>query len=344
MTNQTLGVRRRWSRRATTPLETDGVSQRAKRLAVGEDAAMSDLPVLYFDHPFPDLYRDLTDGRAQVVGPEHGLETADGAVIGAKRRWDGAALAAASRLKVVSRVGVGYDNVDVASVRAAGVTVCNTPEAPTVSTAEQTITLMLAIGRDLPKEQATARMGLPGVPVGTAMEFDGRTLGLVGYGRIARRVANVGRALGMRVIAHDPYVSTGDAEGVELVGFDRLLADSDVISLHAPGGSSTHHMIDAPTLARVKPGVLLVNCARGTLVDQDALLAALADGRVGGAALDVTDPEPLPIGHPLLEHPRVIVTPHVASNTAAGRRRLYAMSIDNALNVIGGLPASVVLA
>jgi D-3-phosphoglycerate dehydrogenase len=305
---------------------------------------VSALPILYFDHPFPDPYRDLTDGRAEVVGPDGGLDRADGAIIGARRRWDGAAVAEGSRLRVISRVGVGYDNVDVAGVRAAGVTVCNTPEGPTVSTAEHTITLMLAIARGLPAEQARAREGLPGAPVGTAMEVDGRTLGLVGFGRIARRVARAGSALGMRVVAHDPFIGGDDTAGVELVGLDRLLAESDVISLHAPGGEATRHLLDASTLAAAKRGVLVVNCARGTLIDQDALLAALDDGQVGGAALDVTEPEPLPAGHPLLDHPRVIVTPHIASNTAAGRRRLYSMSIENALNVLAGRPASIVTA
>lgn len=121
-----------------------------------------------------------------------------------------------------------------------------------------------------------------------------------------------------------------------------MFAESDVISLHAPAVAETHHMINAASLATMKPGVYLVNCARGGLVDQDALLGALESGQVAGAALDVTDPEPLPVGHPLLQHPRVIVTPHVASATVEGRRRLYAHAIDNALNVLAGRPASIV--
>lgn len=304
---------------------------------------VTSLPVLYFDHPFPSIYADLTSGRAAVVGPDEGLDTADAVIAGAKYPWDAAAFALGPRLQVISRVGIGYDNVVVADAAAAGLVVCNTPEAPTVSTAEHTIALMMALGRELPAQQARAREGLPGAPVGTALEFDGRTLGLVGYGRIARRFAVVAHALGMRVLASDPYSAALDAsDATVLVALDQLLAEADVISLHAPATPETRHLIGAQTIARMKPGVLLVNCARGGLVDQDALLAGLESGQVGGAALDVTDPEPLPVGHLLLEHPRVIVTPHIASATGAGRRRLYEQAIDNALHVLAGRPATVV--
>ncbi|MGZ4674551.1 MAG: NAD(P)-dependent oxidoreductase, partial [Ilumatobacteraceae bacterium] len=181
---------------------------------------------------------------------------------------------------------------------------------------------------------------LAGATTGTALELDGTVLGLVGYGRIARRVGAAARALGMSVLAYDPYLS--EAEGCELVGLDRLFAESDVISLHAPAVADTRHMINADTLSTMKHGVYLVNCARGPLVDQEALLAALDSGQVAAAGLDVTDPEPLPVGHPLLEHPNVIVTPHMASATVAGRRRLYSHAIDNALNVLAGRPATIV--
>jgi phosphoglycerate dehydrogenase-like enzyme len=308
---------------------------------------MSDsLPILFFDQEFPDAYEDLVTGRAVAVGPDDQyLTDADAVIAGARRPWNAEAFALGRRMKVISRTGIGYDNVNVPEAHAAGVVVCNAPDAPTVSTAELAITLMLAIGRDLPAQQARARDGLTGGAVGTTLEFDQRTLGLLGFGRIARRVAKVGHAMGMRVIAHDPFVSSGDlsaAVGVELVTLDRLWSEPDVISLHAPSVPETRHIVCEQTIARMKPGVLLVNTARGPLIDQDALVAALDSGAIGGAGLDVTDPEPLPIGHPLLVHPRVIVTPHVASSTSAGRRRLYEMAIDNALNFLSGRPATVV--
>jgi D-3-phosphoglycerate dehydrogenase len=302
-----------------------------------------DLPILFFDHPLPDAYRDLVDGRAHAVGPDDAdLGAAHAVLAGAKREWNAEAFALGPNLTVISRIGIGYDNVDVDAAIAAGVIVCNAPDAPTVSTAEQTLMLMLAVVKNLPAQRERAHQGLAGATTGTALELDGTMLGLVGYGRIARRVGAAAQALGMRVLAHDPYLS--EADGCELVDLDRMFAEADVISLHAPAVADTHHMINAATLATMKRGVYLVNCARGGLVDQHALLAALDAGHVAGAGLDVTDPEPLPAGHPLLEHPSVIVTPHMASSTVAGRRRLYSHAVDNALNVLAGRPATIVAA
>jgi D-3-phosphoglycerate dehydrogenase len=301
------------------------------------------LPIVYFDHPFPDAYRDLVDGRAIAVGPDDAdLGAAEAVLAGAKRAWNAEAFALGPNMKVISRIGIGYDNVDVAAATAAGVIVCNAPDAPSVSTAEHTLMLMFAVVKNLPAQADRARQGLAGATTGSALELDGTVLGLVGYGRIARRVGAAAQALGMRVLAYDPYLT--DAEGCELVDLDRVLTQSDVISLHAPAVTDTRHMINAASLTTMKRGVYIVNCARGGLVDQDALLAALDSGQVAGAGLDVTDPEPLPAGHPLLQHANVIVTPHVASATVAGRRRLYAHAIDNALNVLAGQPATIVAA
>jgi D-3-phosphoglycerate dehydrogenase / 2-oxoglutarate reductase len=305
---------------------------------------MRPLPVLFFDGPLPDVYRPLVEGRATPVGPEMAdLAGADGVIAGAKIRWDAEAVSSAPNLKVVSRTGVGYDNVDVTSLAGAGVKACHTPTGPLVSTAEHTITLMLAITKRLPIEMGRSREGLATPAVATALELDGAVLGLIGFGRIARRVAQTAKALGMEVLAHDPYLGTGTLDGCTLVKLDVLLAKSDVVSLHAPGDPETRHLINADTLALMKPTAFLVNCARGSLVDQDALLAALEGGRLAGAALDVTDPEPLPVGHPLLGRDDVIVTPHVASSTSAGRHRLYKDAIDYAIAVIDGRLAAAVI-
>ena len=308
------------------------------------NSEQSELPLLFVDHPFPDVYRDLVDGRAQLVGmgTDDGLDVADAILAGAVRPWNAEAFNLCSRVKVISRVGVGYDNVDVAAATAAGVTVCNTPLAPMVSTAEHTLALVFAITKHLPHHIARARRGLKGEPVGRALELDGSTLGLIGLGRIGTRVAVAANAVGMRVIAADPALAESPVPGVELVDLDELLATSDVISLHAPALPSTAQLINADTLAKMRPGTYIVNCARGVLIDHDALLAAIDSGHLGGAGLDVTDPEPLPAGHPLLDRPNVIVTPHIASASVAGRRRLYEHSIENALNVLAGRPADTV--
>jgi D-3-phosphoglycerate dehydrogenase len=249
----------------------------------------------------------------------------------------------APNAKVISRVGVGYDNVDVAAATAAGVIVCNTPIAPMVSTAEHTLALIFAVTKHLRHHTARAREGLRGEPVGRALELDNSVLGLVGIGRIASRVAVVANALGMRVIASDPAVLESPVPGVDLVAFDYLLETSDVVSVHAPALSSTYRMFDRAAFSRMKSGAYFVNCARGVLVDHDALLDAIDSEHLAGVGLDVTDPEPLPAGHPLLERQNVVVTPHIASASVAGRRRLYEHSIENALDVLGGKPATRVI-
>jgi len=303
---------------------------------------VSGLPVVFFDTPLPDAYRDLVEGRLEVVGPDSGLEGAIAVIAGARVRWDAAMLAGGPSVRVVSRTGIGYDNIDLDAARERGVTVCNAPEAPSVSTAEHTVALMMAATKRLRTTTAIADRGEKAPSVGIALELDGCRLGLVGLGRIARRVAAVGHALGMEVIAHDPFIDAADSDGVRLVDLDEVFSTADVVSLHAPGGEATRHLVDAARLATMRPGAVLVNCARGSLVDQDALLGALESGQLGGAALDVTEPEPLPAGHPLLGREDVVVTPHVASSTAAGRRRLYEHAIDNALAVLEGRPATIV--
>jgi D-3-phosphoglycerate dehydrogenase len=307
---------------------------------------MSELPIVFVDHEFPAAYRDLVDGRMTIVGngTDEGLDRAVAILAGAVRPWDTAAFALAPTATIISRVGVGYDNVVVGDAAAAGITVCNTPQAPAVSTAEHTVALLLAVTKHLPRHIARARAGLAGEKVGVALELDGRTLGLVGLGRIASRVAVAAQGLGMDVIATDPGVDASPVPGVELVDVAELLERSDVLSLHAPALPSTYRMIDADALARMKPGSYLVNCARGPLVDHDALLDALERGHLAGAGLDVTDPEPLPEGHPLLARDDVIVTPHIASGSVAGRRRLYEHSIENILAVLAGRHADTVSA
>lgn len=277
-----------------------------------------------------------------AVGPQEGLDQAVGVIAGAKRAWNAAEFANASQLKVLSRLGIGYDNVNVFDATAAGVTVCNAPVAPSVSTAEHTIALMLAITKELVPQMDRATAGLPGSGVGSSLELDGQTLGLVGFGRIAQRVAIAGLAIGMNVIAHDPYLETSPIDEVRLVSLDELVSSSAVLSLHAPSTPETHRLVNSEVLSAMPPGSYLVNCARGALVDQQALIDALDRGHLAGAALDVTDPEPLPEGHPLLGRADVIVTPHIASSTGAGRRRLYEHAIENVLAVLDGRPATIV--
>jgi D-3-phosphoglycerate dehydrogenase / 2-oxoglutarate reductase len=299
-------------------------------VVMSEDAAA---PVFFFDRMVPDEVAALVEGRAVVVGPDDVDLARAEVVIAGSRGWDGPAMDLAPRLRVISRIGVGYDTVDVAAATARGVAVCIAPDAPTVSTAEHTVALLLAVTKDIDGWASRSSVTEAGAPPG--VELDGRTLGLFGFGRIARRVAAVGRALGMHTIAHDPFVAAA-GQDVTFVGVDELWRRSDVVSLHAPATPSTHHVVDAAALAAMRPGSFLINCARGSLIDHDALLDALERGHLAGAGLDVTEPEPLPADHALRRQPRVVITPHIASHTAVGRLRLYAHATDNAFAVLAG--------
>ncbi|WP_395156321.1 NAD(P)-dependent oxidoreductase [Ilumatobacter sp.] len=304
---------------------------------------MPAIHTLHLDRPILELDVAYVEGRAHLVGySDAELVGQVASVIGIGHHWDAERFARFPNLRVISRMGIGYDNVDLDAARAAGVVVCNGPDSPTVSTAEHAMMLLLAVTKELPIQQLRSSQGLGGPPVATSLELDGSTLGLVGLGRIGVRVARAALGLGMRVIANDPGLEQSPVHDVELVGLDELFATSHVISLHAPSLPATRHMINAESIASMRRGVYLVNCARGPLIDQDALVAAIDSAHVAGAALDVTEPEPLPIGHPLLTRPNVIITPHIASSTAVGRRRLFEHAIDNALAVLDGRPASVV--
>lgn len=302
-----------------------------------------DLPVLHIDRPILDADLAYVGASARLVGStDTELVGVAASVIGIGYQWDAKRFSQFPELRVISRMGIGYDNVDLDAARAAGVVVCNGPDSPTVSTAEHAMMLLLAVTKELPTHMASAAAGRGGPKVATSLELEGATLGLVGLGRIGSRVAVAAQALGMNVVAHDPGLSSSSVDGVRLVNLDELFRIAHVVSLHAPSTPTTRHLIDAATIRTMRRGVYIVNCARGPLIDQEALLAALEAGQVAGAGLDVTEPEPLPVGHPLLGRPDVIITPHIASSTAAGCRRLFEHAVDNALAVLADRPASVV--
>ena len=254
-------------------------------------------------------------------------------------RCDASVFAAAPRLRVVSRFGAGVDTVDLEAAARHGVTVTNTPGANNTAVAELTLALLLTLARDLPAAVATARSG--GWTRGTGWELEGKTLGLVGLGRIGRAVASRATAFGMRVIAHDPYAP--DVTGVERVDLGALWAEADAISLHVGLDAATHHLVDAGVLARLKPGAVLVYTSRGGLVDEAALADALRSGRLAGAAADAFDREP-PVGSPLLELPTFIPTPHLGAATREAARRMGEAAARNVVAVLTGLGRADVVA
>jgi len=226
-------------------------------------------------------------------------------------------LAAASKLKVVGRAGIGVDNVDVPAATKNGVVVMNTPGGNTVTTAEHALSLMMSLARNIPQATASMKAGHWEKKKFQGRELCGKRLGVVGLGNIGAIVADRALGLKMKVLAYDPFISPERAAelGVELVDLDGLFQRADIITIHVPLMDETRNLINAEALAKMKRGVLIVCAARGGIVDEDALLAALESGQVAGAALDVFRAEP-PGLTPLVSHPRVICTPHLGASTA----------------------------
>ncbi len=288
---------------------------------------------VWLERPLPSEYQYLFDGVAEVAE----LTEAEAVIAGA---WQFTAefMDEAPRLCVISRTGIGYDNVDVAAATARGIVACNAPDAPTRSTAEMAVTLMLAVARQLKwlERRLQAEDGFSNYQ---AWELEGRQLGLVGVGRIGSQVAKMAQGLGMQVAAFDPYISRSQLENKNIhstQSLEELLGLADIVSLHIPLTSENRHIMNGQMLAMMKPGAILINTARGGLVDEAALLTAVSNGRLFGVGLDVMAVEPPSKDHPLLQFDNVIVSPHIASATIVGRKRLWVTAIEQAFMVLRG--------
>ena len=266
--------------------------------------------------------------------PAH-LVDAWGLIVRSRTKVTADLLAKAPHLEVVARAGVGVDNVDLAAAAARGIRVVNAPAAATVSVAELTVALYLLLVRGLVPSITATRSGT--WARGThGHELAGRTVGFVGYGRIAREVARRVAPFGVRTVAFDPYVTTA-VDATEVVPFDELLGRADIVSVHAALTPENHHLLNAARLGQMKNGAYLVNVARGPLVDEAALLAALESGHLAGAALDVFEVEP-PTRTALLQHPKVIATPHLGASTHEAQRRAGQQVVDEVLRGLKGEP------
>ncbi len=301
---------------------------------------------IWFEREVPHKVATTLAGVAEILGP--GTETPDdllsaiapaqGAIASSLISYDATLMDRAPDLLVIARTGIGYEKIDVASATARGIAVCNAPDAPTTSTAEHAIALMLAVAKRLEVAQNALRTGGRDFFAShNGLELSNKVIGIVGAGRIGGSVAAIASVLGMRVIAHDPFVKADAAGVIEFVPtVDELLERSDVVSLHIPLTEESRHIIDRNAIARMRDGAILINTARGGLVDQEALVEALEAGRLFGAGLDVTDPEPLPPDHPLLRRADVVVTPHIAAATGEGKTRLYEAAVGQCLQVLRG--------
>ena len=273
------------------------------------------------------------DERAQL--PEI-LPDFDALVVRSATKVTADLLRAGKRLKVVGRAGIGVDNVDVAAATEMGILVVNAPTANLMSATEHTFALLLSLARKVPFADASMKAGEWNRKI-TGVELQGKTLGVVGFGRIGQRVADRARGFEMQVVAFDPFLDAAAARRmqVELLSLDELLGCADVVTLHTPLTPETRNLIGRERLAKMKPGALLVNCARGGIVDEAALLEALESGPIGGAALDVYAEEP-PTDLSLVRHPKVVATPHLGAQTHEAQERISRETAEMVLAALAG--------
>jgi len=258
-------------------------------------------------------------------------------VVRSRTRVNARVIEAGKNLKVVGRAGVGVDNIDVAAAVSKGVVVVNSPLAASVSVAEHALGLMLALARLIPAADASLKQGRWEKSAFVGGELNGKTLGLLGIGRIGAEVAKRGAAFGMAIMAYDPYLNAGQIRqrGAEPASFDDVMARSDYVSLHLPFTAETKGMLGATQLAKMKKGARLICAARGGVVDEDALRAALDSGQLAGAALDVFTAEPPPAGS-IATHPKVVATPHVGAQTHEAQSRAGLMIAEEVLAALQG--------
>ena len=252
------------------------------------------------------------------------LATATALIVRSETKVTAAMIDGAPELKVVARAGIGVDTIDVAAATRRGIAVMNAPGANTVSAAEHAIALLLSLLRHIPEAAETMRQGGWDRKRFEGSELRGKTLGVVGLGRIGGYVARVAHAFGMTIVAYDPFVTPQRAAELQarLVPIERLLEEADIVTLHVALTDDTRHILNAPRLALMKPTAFLVNTARGELVDEGALVAAVKEKRIAGAAIDVFAEEPLPKESPLRGLDRVLLTPHLAASTSEAQRRV----------------------
>ena len=268
----------------------------------------------------------------------------DGLIVRSRTKVTKEVIVRGTRLKVIGRAGVGVDNIDVLAATSRGILVVNAPTASTTSVAELAIGHMLSWSRHLPQADRSVKEGRWEKSEFEGRELAGKVLGLIGSGRIGAEVAKRARAFGMRVAAYDPYLNpqVAEAMGVLLVNLDQVLAESDYLSIHAVLTDETRGMIGSAEFAKMKRSAVLVNCARGEIVQEAALAQALKEGTIAGAALDVFEREP-PRDSPLLSLRNVVLTPHLGASTREAQARAGAIIADQVLKVLAGQKAEFVV-
>ncbi len=307
------------------------------------------MPKILIADPIAPEGIDLLKGQADVdvmtgMKPEELLKVVgdyDALVVRSETKVTAEVIEIGKKLQVIARAGIGVDNIDLDAATSAGIAVVNAPTGNTVAAAEHTVALMLALARNIPSAHQSMKQGEWKRSAFMGIEVRNKTLGVIGLGRVGSEVARRAQSFAMNLVAFDPFVAPDYARrlGVELLSFEDVLARSDFITLHTPLTDSSRNLISTEELARMKPGARLINVARGELVDEDALLKALDNGKLAGVALDVFAKEP-PGPSPLLDHPKVVITPHLGASTQEAQREVAVEAAEQVLAVLKGEPAS----
>lgn len=268
------------------------------------------LEVVYEEYPDEDRLVEL-------------VRDVDAIIVRSKPKVTRRVIEAAPKLKVIGRAGVGLDNIDLKAAEERGIKVVNSPGASSRSVAELAIGLLFAVARKIAFADRKMREGVWAKKQCMGIELEGKTIGVVGFGRIGYEVAKIAKALGMNVLLYDPYPNEERARevGGKFVPLEELLKESDVVTLHVPLLDATYHLINEERLKLMKPTAILINAARGAVVDTDAFVKALQEGWIAGAGLDVFEEEPLPADHPLTKLDNVVLTPHIGASTVEAQMR-----------------------
>ncbi len=304
------------------------------RILVAEQIASDGIERLRALHEVDERF-GLDPAGLQAIIPDY-----DALIVRSRARVDAALITAGHRLQVIGRAGVGVDNVDLEAATRAGITVVNAPTGNTIAAAEHTIALLLGLARKVAAADASIRRGEWQRSAFQGVELRGRTLGIVGLGKIGMAIADRARALEMQLLGADPYVTAEQAalHGLELVDLDTLLARSDAVTIHVPLNRATRGLIGTRAVARMRPGAFVLNVARGGIVDEQAVADALRSAHLGGAGFDVFETEP-PIGSPLLDAPNTLLTPHLGASTAEAQVLVSKEVADQVLDVLAGRAA-----
>jgi len=267
------------------------------------------------------------------------IESADALLVRSQTKVTAEIIEKASRLKVIARAGVGVDNIDIPAATQKGIIVVNAPDGNTISTAEHTFAMLISLSRNIPQAYQSILQGKWDRKKYVGTELNGKTLSIIGLGRIGSEVAKRAKAFQMNVVAYDPYLTQERAEelGVKQATFEEAISIGDYITVHTPLTKSTYHLINEETFAKMKKGVRILNCARGGIVDENALYQAIQDGIVAGAALDVFEEEP-PGEHPLFSLPQVIATPHLGASTIEAQENVAIDVAEEVLHILRDQP------